>query len=292
MANGYTGRILRVNLSKGSIEMEKPSETIYNRYVGGGTLALYYLLKDLKPKADPLGPENILIFAGSIISGTPAAGLSRFTVAAKSPLSGGYGEAEAGGWWIPELKYAGFDAVVIQGKSRKPTYLWIHDNEAELRDASHIWGKFCKEAQDGIRRELGNNKIRVALIGPAGERLVRHACILNELKHVNGRTGLGAVMGAKNLKGLAVRGTNKLKLHNPERVKVLAKQFRDSYSEPFFSLGNLGTARLTSVLNKQGMLPTHNFRYGTFEKADDIGGEAMSKSILVGRSMLRMLCPV
>src|SRR4030066_1944716 len=216
MPYGYNGKILRVDLNSESIGIEEPQEILYNRYLGGGTLALYYLLKELKPKSDPLGPDNILVFAGSVISGTPATGLSRFSVAAKSPLTNAFGEAEAGGWWIPELKFAGYDAIVIKGKASRPVYLWIHDGEAEIRDARHLWGKFSKETQEEVRKELGDERIRIASIGPAGEKLVRFACILNELKHAHGRTGLGAVMGSKNLKAIAVRGTQKPDWVDPE----------------------------------------------------------------------------
>lgn len=283
MPNGYNGKILRIDLNRKSIEVEEPPESIYSRYLGGGTLALYYLLKELKPKSDPLGPENILVFAGSVISGTPAAGLSRFSVAAKSPLTGGFGEAEAGGWWIPELKFAGFDAIVIKGKANKPVYLWIHDGQAEIRDAGHLWGKFSKETQEEIRKELGDDRIRIALIGPAGEKLVKDACILNDLKHANGRTGLGAVMGSKHLKAIAVRGKNRMTVANDGDVKMLVRKLKDAYEEPYFSLGNLGTSRITTILSEQGILPTHNFREGSFKAADDISGETMSKTILVRR---------
>lgn len=283
MSYGYNGKILRVDLDRQSITVEEPSELLYSRYLGGGTLALYYLLRELKPQADPLGPENILVFAGSVISGTPAAGLSRYSVAAKSPLTGGFGEAEAGGWWIPELKFAGFDAVIIKGKSNRPVYLWIHDGQAEIRDADHLWGKFTKETQEEIRKELGDERIRIALIGPAGEKLVRDACILNELKHANGRTGMGAVMGSKNLKAIAVRGKSRMNVANDENVKMLTKKLKDSYEEVYFSLGNLGTSRVTTILSEQGILPTHNFREGSFKAADDISGETMSKTILVRR---------
>ena len=283
MPYGYNGRILRVELEGESISVEEPHEVLYSRYLGGGTLALSYLLKELKPKSDPLGPENILVFAGSVIAGTPAAGLSRFSVAAKSPLTGAFGEAEAGGWWIPELKFAGFDAIIIKGKARRPVYLWIHDGEAEIRDGSHLWGKETKEAQEEIRRELGDERIRVALIGPSGEKLVKVACILNELKHANGRTGLGAVMGSKNLKAIAVRGKKRMKVADAQAVKRLAKWLRDTYEEPYFSIGNLGTARITTMLSEQGILPTLNFREGSFDAADAISGETMAKTILVRR---------
>jgi aldehyde:ferredoxin oxidoreductase len=283
MPNGYNGKILRVDLDRESITVEEPHETLYCRYIGGGTLALHYLLNELKPKSDPLGPENILVFAGSVISGTPATGLSRFSVAAKSPLTNTFGEAEAGGWWIPELKFAGYDAIVIKGKANRPVYLWIHDGEAEIRDARHIWGKFSKETQEEIRKELGDERIRIASIGPAGEKLVRYACILNELKHANGRTGLGAVMGSKNLKAIAVRGKKRMEVADEESVKRLTKWLKDTYEEPYFSLGNLGTARITVMVSEQGILPSYNFREGSFEGAEAISGETMSKTILVRR---------
>lgn len=283
MPKGYNGKILRVDLERESVDVEEPKETLYCRYLGGGTLALHYLLKELKPKSNPLGPENILIFAGSVISGTPAAGLSRFSVTAKSPLTNGFGEAEAGGWWIPELKFAGFDAIVIKEKAHRPVYLWIHDGEAEIRDASRLWGKFSKETEEEIRRELGDGRIRVALIGPAGEKLVKVACILNELKHANGRTGLGAVMGSKNLKAIAVRGKKRMEVADEESVKKLSKSLKDSYEEPYFSLGNLGTSRITTMLSEQGVLPTFNFREGSFAEAEAISGETMAKTILVQR---------
>jgi aldehyde:ferredoxin oxidoreductase len=237
----------------------------------------------MKPKTDPLGPENILVFAGSVISGTSAAGLSRFSVAAKSPLTGAFGEAEAGGWWIPELKFAGFDAIIIKGRAQKPVYLWVHDGGAEIRDASKIWGKFTKETQEEIRRELRDDRIRIASIGPAGEKMVRVACILNELKHANGRTGLGAVMGSKNLKAIAVKGKKKMEVADEESVKRLTKGLKDTYEEPYFSLGNLGTSRITTMLSEQGTLPTQNFRQGSFAEADAISGEIMAKTILVKR---------
>jgi aldehyde:ferredoxin oxidoreductase len=283
MPNGYNGKILRVDLERESIEVEEPNEILYSRYLGGGTLALYYLLKELKPRTDPLAPENILIFSGSVISGTPAPGLSRFSVAAKSPLTGAFGEAEAGGWWIPELKFAGFDAILIKGRAKRPVYLWIHEGETEIRDASPIWGKFSKETQEEIRRELKDDRIRIALIGPAGERKVRSACILNELKHVNGRTGLGAVMGSKNLKAIAVRGRKRMEVADEESVKRLTRWLKDTYEEPYFSIGNLGTSRVTTMLSEQGILPTLNFREGSFAEADAISGETMSKTILLRR---------
>jgi aldehyde:ferredoxin oxidoreductase len=198
-------------------------------------------------------------------------------------VTGAFGEAEAGGWWIPELKFAGFDAILIKGRAKRPVYLWIHEGDAEIRDASPIWGKLSKETQDEIRRELRDDRIRIALIGPAGERKVKAACILNELKHVNGRTGLGAVMGSKNLKAIAVRGKKRMEVADEESVKRLTRWLKDTYEEPYFSIGNLGTSRVTTMLSEQGILPTLNFREGSFAEADAISGETMSKTILIRR---------
>ena len=210
-------------------------------------------------------------------------GSAGFTVAAKSPLTGGFAETEAGGWWGPELKFSGFDAIVIKGKADRPVYLWITDGKAELRDASHLWGQLAREAQEGIQKELGNDKIRVALIGPGGEKLVKYACIVNELKHVNGRTGMGAVMGSKNLKAIAVQGDKKMALHDGDKAREIVKRVLETYRSNPGTLGELGTARGVIPLNAGGILPTRNFVSGGFEKAEEISGEAMKETILVGR---------
>jgi aldehyde:ferredoxin oxidoreductase len=288
---GHNGKILRVDLTSRTISEEEIPEILFRRYLGGGGLSLHYLLNELKPGVDPLGPENVLIFAASAVTGHPAAGFSRFSVAAKSPLTGAFGESEAGGWWGPELKFAGYDAVIIKGKAARPIYLWIHDGKAEIRDASHVWGQMTRESQATIRKELGDEKVRVALIGPGGEKLVKFACILNELKHVNGRTGLGAVMGAKNLKAIAVRGDKKMALHNPEKVREIVKEVGEIWKKNPSALGELGTARGVMALNAGGILPTLNFTTGTFEKAEAICGETMRDTILVSRGTCYG-CPV
>ena len=218
MANGYNGKILRVDLTRGTTDSESPEETIYRRYMGGSALALYYLLTEQKAGVEPLGPESRLIFMSSVLSGVPMPGFTRYTVAARSPLTGALGEAEAGGFWGPELKLAGFDGVIVEGASSKPVYLWIHNGEAEIRDASKLSGKDTGEVQALIREELGDKRIRVAQCGPAGENGVLYACVLNELKHVNGRSGMGAVMGSKNLRAVAVRGTGKIPVADPDRM--------------------------------------------------------------------------
>ncbi len=282
MPNGYNGKILRVDLTTKKIRIEEPDELFYRTYLGGGSLASYYLLRFLHPGVDPLSPENLLIFASNVISGFPIAGMCRFTVAAKSPLTGGYGESEAGGFWGPELKFAGFDAVVISGKAEKPSYLWIHDGQVELRPAEKLWGLETGLAQEKIRGELKEKWARVVLIGPAGENLVRFACIVNELKHVNGRTGMGAVMGSKNLKAIAVRGKNKLEVKDLERFFDLSRTLTELINQHPANrvLKELGTANLVMALNTQGILPTRNFHTGVFEGAEKISGERMAETIL------------
>ncbi len=282
MPYGYNGKVLRVDLTTGATNVEEPGEVVYRTYLGGGGLASYYLLRELKPGIEPLSEENILIFASNVLSGAPIAGMTRFTVAAKSPLTGAYGEAEAGGFWGPELKFAGFDAVIITGKAAKPSYLWINDGNAEIRSAEKIWGLETGPAQDAIKEEVGEKRARVALIGPAGENLVRFACVVNELKHVNGRTGMGAVMGSKNLKAVAVRGTKKMEMHDPEKLRELSKGLTELIAEhgPNKVLRKLGTANLVVPLNNQGILPTRNFRTGCFEGAQKISGEQLAETFL------------
>src|SRR5262245_10311667 len=206
MATSVTGKLLHVDLTTRETRIEEIPETVYRKHLGGGALACWLLLRDLPPGVDPLGPDNILVFMTSIINGLSLSGTNRYTAAAKSPLTGGYGEAEAGGWWGPELRSAGFDGVAIRGQADTPVYLWIKDGRVEFRDASRYWGQLSGEVQEGIEQELGDKRARVLQTGVAGERGVRFAAIVNQLKHFHGRSGLGAVMGAKRLKAIVVRG--------------------------------------------------------------------------------------
>jgi aldehyde:ferredoxin oxidoreductase len=281
MPYGYNGKILHVNLSSSTWEIEEPGETWYRTYVGGSSLASYYLLKDIKPGIDPLSAENVLVFACSVVTGAPLSGFSRYTVAAKSPLTGGFGEAEAGGYFGPELKFAGFDAIVFRGRAEKPVYLWVHDGEVEIRDAANIWGKDNWETLEELRYELDDKRIRVASIGPAGERLVPFACVQNGLEHYNGRTGMGAVMGSKNLKAVAARGKKKLELADPDKVKEIRKWHNERFKvhPPNVGLTKVGTPGLVKGLNDAGILPTHNFRDGVFKGADKINAEAYHATI-------------
>jgi aldehyde:ferredoxin oxidoreductase len=237
----------------------------------------------MPPAVDPLGPENRLVFTTSIINGLSLSGTNRYTAAAKSPLTGGYGESEAGGWWAPELRAAGYDGVMVQGRAAAPTYLWIKDGQVEFRDARPYWGKLSGEVQDGLEQELGDKRIRVLQTGISGERGVRFAAIVNQLKHFHGRCGLGAVMGAKNLKAIVVRGS---KINTPvDKVgaKATLTYFKDHYDRARDRFHQTGTAGGLLSLEATGILPTRNFRDGSFEHAKAISGQKMAETILVNR---------
>lgn len=291
MPYGYNRKILRIDLSSGYIGKEEPEDNFYRRYIGGMGFVAYYLLKELKKGIDPLSPENLLIFAPGVLTGAPVGGCGRNSVGGKSPLTGAFGEAEAGGYWGAELKFAGWDGIVIQGKAEKPVYIWIKDEKVEIRDARHLWGLKTLDCQRSIREELGDPLIRVAQIGPAGEKLVRFACVINDIDAAAGRTGMGALMGSKKLKAIAVRGSNRLQLADPEMVKSLAKWLRDNVHSLARRLHELGTAGVVLILNREGGLPTRNFQQGTFENAEKISGEAMRNTILIGQRSC-FACPI
>lgn len=281
MSTGYHGKILRVDLSDGRIWTEEHDDTFYRRYYGGKALIGYYLLKEMEPGTDPLGPENRLIFAPGVLTGTPASGSGRNAIGGKSPLTGGFACAEAGGYWGAELKQAGFDAIVVEGQAQEPVYLWIKDGQAELRDASHLWGRTTGEVEAAIQEELDDKKIRVCQIGPGGERLIRFACIANDLTHFAGRTGLGAVMGSKKLRAVAVRGSEPLPVADKEKMRQLARSVVQDNRDMIAGFQAEGTAGSVPYLNAIGGLPTRNFQRGDFEEADAISGEAMAETILV-----------
>jgi len=284
MPNGYHGRILHVNLTTGNLEVEQPDEAFYRLYFGGSALGLYYLLRDMPPGIDPLGPENILVFALSVLTGAPISGQSRLTTVAKSPLSGVIGDSQSGGFFPAEMKFAGYDAIVVQGKSDEPVYLWLHDGEAELRPAQHLWGRVTGDVETALREELGDPKIHVAQCGPAGENLVRFAAIINMSNRANGRTGMGAVMGSKNLKAVAVRGKMRPALADRKALIDLARWGADHFEESdVYGLGTYGTAAFTHPGSQGGGLPTHNWDSGTFEHSEALDGTTMSKTILKER---------
>ncbi|MCF8018953.1 MAG: aldehyde ferredoxin oxidoreductase family protein [Vallitaleaceae bacterium] len=293
MSYGYTGNILRINLTTGLIKVEKQSEMFYKKYLGGRNIAAYYMLKEIPEDTDPLGPENKLIAATSILTGTPIPGSARHTLAAKSPLTGGFGDSEAGGFWGPELKFAGYDVLIVEGVSEKPVYIMIKDNQVEILDASHLWGKETGEVESMIREEQKDSRVRILQTGLAGENLVKYAAVTNELKHWNGRCGLGAVMGSKKLRAIAVKGSKKVELYDEaavlEEAKWFATKMKENEGLKYFS--EYGTPAGVAALNGMGLLPTRNFQQGTFEGASEMTGEIMHDELLVKRGAC-YACPV
>ena len=243
MPKGYAGQILHIDLTTRTISIENPPTEFYRLYMGGSAQNLYYLLREMPAGADPLGPENVLGLSVGVITGTPISGNSRVTASAKSPLTGAIGDSQAGGFWPAQLKWAGFDGIIIKGRAASPVYLWIHEGQAEIRDASHLWGKITGETQNLIKQELGDAKVQVLQIGPAGEKQVRYASLINMCNRANGRTGMGAVMGSKNLKAVVVRGNQRPEVADKPAFKALtkwgAKAFPDS---TVFPMGQYGTA--------------------------------------------------
>ena len=287
MKFGASGKILRVNLTTVSFKTEHLPESFYRLYPGGKALAGYFLLKEMHPGTDPFNPDNLLIMANGLLTGSPVSTATRFTVASRSPLTGGYGESEASGFWGPELRNAGWDAILITGKAERPVYLCIRDDEVSIQSAEHLWGKNPDIVQTIIREETAEKNMRVLQIGLGGENLVRFSAITNELRHFNGRNGLGAVMGSKNFKAVAVRGRGRYDNLANDAVSLseIGRQLAKQAKEHPISrdLNDKGTPGLVGGLNVGGMLPTHNFRAGAFDQVDEIKWEAYEKDFLTAR---------
>jgi aldehyde:ferredoxin oxidoreductase len=285
MPQGYNGKILKVDLTQGRFEVETPDEKFYRAYMGGSALNMYDALKLIPKGVDPLGPENVLCLSVGVTTGAAVSGQSRMTATAKSPSSGGIGDSQCGGFFPAEMKAAGFDAIILMGKAPKPVYLWVHDGQYELRDARHLWGKITGEAEAAIKKELGDEKVEVAQVGPAGEKRVRFAAIMNMSNRANGRTGMGAVMGSKNLKAVVVRGKSKLTVARPEAIRNLNKWGAANTKEnpAVNDLHVNGTCGVLSYQHSTGGLPTRNYNEGQFEGYEKISGERMTETILKDR---------
>jgi aldehyde:ferredoxin oxidoreductase len=284
MSRSYHNRILRVDLTTGQITVDSHNDIYMRRYMGGWNIIADVLLNEVPAKADPLGPENKLIFAPGVLAGLPVSGLSRNAVGAKSPLTGGFGAGEVGEFWGADLKRAGFDGIIVEGISPRPVYLWIKDDQVELRDASHLWGLTTKETQTQIQEELGDRRIHCAMIGPGGEQMVRYACIMNGLKDAAGRTGLGAVMGSKRLKAVAVRATKPLEAADPETIRSMAREMARAVNagEKAAGMHKYGTGTALDGMVLTGNLPIRNFRDGEFDGAKGIGADVFLEQIGTG----------
>jgi aldehyde:ferredoxin oxidoreductase len=284
MMYGWTGTVLRVNLTTKQVSKEAVREDWARDFVGGRGLGARYLSEEVNPQVDPFSPENKLIFATGPLTGTNASCGSRYMVVTKGPLTNAITTSNSGGHWGPELKAAGYDMIILEGRASSPCYLWVYDDQVEIRDAGHLWGKTVWETEEDLRKELGVPDAIIASIGPAGEKLVRFACIMNDLHRAAGRSGVGAVMGSKNLKAIAVRGTGGVRLADPkaflEAHWTMKTKLRES---PVTSQGLpiYGTEVLVNVINEHGALPTRNHQQTVFEKAEDISGETLTETRLV-----------
>ncbi len=278
---GYWNKILHVDLTAGTTSIEEPGDDFFRLYGGGRGLIGHYLLKHVPTGADPLGPDNVLIFAPGVLTGAPVPGAGRRRVGAKSPLSGGFGESEAGGFWGAELKRAGWDAIVVHGASATPVYLWINDGDVEIRDAAHLWGKITGDAEELLKEEIGDPRIRVAQIGPAGENLVRFGNIANDLNEFAGRTGMGAVMGSKRLKAVVVRGRTPVKVADQSGLLAISKWVSSTVDEVHRGFHEYGTGGAMQGKNLDGGMPTLNYRMGAFDEIAKVDAIAIKEEVRV-----------
>lgn len=285
MPYGYTGKILHVDLSNKKIEVEENNEAFYRSYLGGRGIGYHYLMQHVGAGTDPFSPENILVLATGIMTGAPLPAACRFAAAGKSPLTGTAGESEAAGFFGPELKMAGFDGVVFKGKAEKPVYLWVTGGRAEIKDATALAGLGAREVEDAIRAEMGSKKIRVAQTGLAGMNRVRFANITNNLGHFNGRCGMGALMGSKNLRAVAALGTERLVFHDPEFLRNTAQHYAATFKNN--PLGEqlyvYGTTVFAEVLSAAGALPVDNFRCSRLDDPAAVGGDTYNEILLQER---------
>jgi aldehyde:ferredoxin oxidoreductase len=294
---GYMGKILRIDLATGNISEEFPDEDTLKMFLGGAGIATKYLIDETKPGIDPLGPENKLIIMTGPLTGTTSPSTGRYSVVAKSPLTGFWGQANSAGFWGRNLKRSGFDGVIFENISPKPVYLVTNNGKAELRDASHIWGKNTSDATKIIKDELGE-KFNIACIGPGGENLVRYAAVMNDCDkpywgRAAGRCGMGAVMGSKKVKALASWGDMKIDVAKPDEYKEEAKQRYDWVNQSLLkmTLEVYGTAAMVDLVNVKGGLPTKNWQTGVFPAVDNINGTAINDTILVDRKPC-FACPI
>jgi aldehyde:ferredoxin oxidoreductase len=287
---GSTGKYLDVDLSSGKVGGYTIPEAWRERLVGGKGIAARILLEELPERVDPFGPENILVFATGPFQGTGVVGGGRHAVLAVSPKTGAVADSYAGGHFGHELGRSGFDGILLRGRAETPVVLTLLDGKAEIQPAAGLWGMGTGEAEETLKARYPG--ARVSSIGPAGERLVSQACIINDRNRSAGRPGLGAVMGSKLLKAIVVRGKSERALYDSDRFAreraAHAKTYLDKRWQGF---GEYGTSSGLVWLSEQGILPTNNFREGTFDQAGAIGGERMHDTILVGRDTCAG-CPI
>ncbi len=276
MAFGFTGKMLRVDLTERKISIEELSRDLYENYLGGRGINVKYLLEELPLGTDPYSPDNVLIFSAGSLGGTIAPASSRLMVTSKSPETGLYGKTTSGGHFAPELKFAGYDGIILKGAAENPVYLYIHDDQVEIRDARQLWGQDVRETDRMLKQELRDPGISTLCIGPAGENLVRYSAVMVNVYRCAARCGMGGVMGSKRLKAIAVRGTGSLSVADPANFKKIAMESRDLLKQDqdrWYRYFFFGTQRGLVWANEAGFNPTRNFQTGYMKDAYKIGGE-------------------
>lgn len=280
---GWHGRLLRVNLTNGTFREEAIAEDDARQFIGGRGLAIKYLFEGMDPQADPLSPDNVLIFATGPLTSTPAPTGNRYMVVCKSPLTGALANSNSGGVFPTMLKRSGYDLIIFEGKADKPVYLYVNNRQVELRDASHLWGRDTDDTDAAVKTET-TAKASVACIGPAGENLVLVAAIVNDCHRAAARSGVGAVMGSKNLKAVAAAGTLIPELYDEPAMRAVVREANQQLAADIKKGSTMriyGTSYVPDVTNAAGILPTYNFEYGTFEGAHNINGPTLKEKFLI-----------
>ncbi len=290
---GYQGKILRVNLSTGTCTTEALELDKAKKFIGGRGLGTKLFMEEVSPTVDALDIANKLIVATGPLTGTPTPTGGRYMVVTKSPLTGTIASSNSGGYWGAELKFAGYDVIIVEGKASEPVYLMIEDDKVEIRSAAHLWGKVVSETTELLMKEIPE-KSRVMTIGPAGEKLSFMAAIMNEMDRAAGRSGVGAVMGSKNLKAITVRGTQKVEVADPEALKEVVKSCTTKIRENGVTgqgLPTYGTAVLVNIINENGVFPVNNFQTSQFADAEELSGETLTEKYLVRKDPCYR-CPI
>jgi len=289
---GYHGKVLKVDLSGGKIVEESIPEQLYQKFLGGAGLATKILWDEVPENANPLGPENRLIFMTGSLTGVIAPSTGRYSVVAKSPQTGIWGQANSGGRWGVDFKKCGYDGIIFEGASTHPVYLLVNDHKVTLEKADHLWGKNATETTDTIKGELGKN-YNVACIGPAGENLVNYAAVMNDYGRAAGRCGLGAVMGSKNLKAIAVSGSKEIMVKEPGAFKAHSKKQYELIDEAMFKMAmqSFGTSVVLDLVSVRGGFPTRNWQTAVFEGSEEINGPAISDKVL-NKNITCFACPI
>ena len=280
---GYAGKILRIDLTERDVKISRVERSLVEGFLGGRGFNSKGLYDEIPPGADAMGPNNKLFVSTGPLVGTMFPTASRFNISAKSPQTGILGDSNAGGHLAPEIKFAGYDQIVLEGKSSKPVYVFVNDDEIGFMDASHLWGKDVYEADEIIRSDLGDRGVQTAIVGPAAERGVRFAGVYANLMRAAARTGMGTVMASKGVKALAVRGSGSVEVAHPRAFVELVEEIEEEIyaHEQYWPRRRMGTTRILMMANAGGFLPTRHYTSGIFEYAEEVSGERLAEEFNV-----------